>query len=189
MKRKSISLLLILSVITIGTTACGNKLEKNEPTESTTDASTTDNGVTTNESWGSGYTVTEDGGIKYDATKDTDGGEDYANYLEWQWVDNESYKQAGCETMKEFVDTYAPGQGTLEAWTAYAQQNGADEIDGVWWIYYHGRAAGSGKSYAVNQETGERMEASPDAVFPNGGNFWGAGDEYEANWEAWILGE
>jgi hypothetical protein len=142
-----------------------------------------------NQAWGSGYTVYEDGSYSYDASKDTDGGTDYANHLEQTWIKEEAYKQAGCSSNSEFVETYAPGQGTSEAWRAYALQNGADTTVGSWWVYYNTQAAGDEKSYAINQQTGEKMEAGPFTFFPNGGEFWGYGDEYNSNMEAYILSQ
>lgn len=145
--------------------------------------------ISADESFGSGYTVLENGGYTYDGSKDMDGGYDKESWLGSQWVKNEACKLAGCESMQEFIRAYAPGRDYGEAWRAYAQQNGADDVDGSCWIYYHGKAAGNEPSYAINKMTGEKIVAGPHAMLPGGLNFWGYGAEYETNSNEYILSQ
>ena len=63
------------------------------------------------EAYKPGYTVNEDGSYSYDGSKDTSDSYDKEIWEGEQWLKDEAYKLAGCESMKEFVDTYAPGQG------------------------------------------------------------------------------
>lgn len=200
MKRKIVVLLLALSFIIIAIVVCWNKTENTadavevntEVTEQTEQIETTENSTETTKndetdnSFNSGYTINEDGSYSYDGSKDTSDSYDKEIWEGEDWVMTEGYRLAGCESMSEFVDTYAPGQGYGEAWRAYAQQNGADTTDGACWIYYHGKAAGNEPSYAINKMTGEKIVSGPHAMLPGGLNFWGCGAEYEANFDAYL---
>ena len=138
------------------------------------------------EAYKPGYTVNEDGSYSYDGSKDTSDSYDKEIWEAGQWIRNEAWKMAGCESASEFVDTYAPGLGYREAWRAYALQNGADDVVGECWVYYHGKAAGNEPSYAINKMTGEKIVSGPHAMLPGGLNFWGCGAEYEANFDAYL---
>ena len=71
-------------------------------------------------------------------------------------------------------------------WIDYAHSQGADGTDGAWWIYnYGGEYSGNtGRSYAVNQRTGIRIEAGPDSYLYGGPDtndsepFFGSGNTF-----------
>ena len=48
-------------------------------------------------------------------------------------------------------------------WIAEAQAHGADTVSNAWWIYWAGQGAGDQPSYAINQRTGQRIEAGPNS--------------------------
>ena len=56
----------------------------------------------------------------------------------------------GKQELKEVTEQY----GGYEAWTAYAQSQGADGTMGWCWVYYTGKGAGSEESYAVYMKEG-----------------------------------
>ena len=71
-------------------------------------------------------------------------------------------------------------------WIDYAHSQGADGTDGVWWIYnYGGEYSGNtGRSYAINQRTGQRIEAGPNSYLFGGPDssysepFFGSGNTF-----------
>lgn len=65
-------------------------------------------------------------------------------------MDAETAFALGKQELKEVTEQY----GGYEAWTAYAQSQGADAAGGWCWIYYTGQGAGSEESYAVYMKEG-----------------------------------
>ena len=60
-------------------------------------------------------------------------------------MDGDTARALGKQELAEICDKY----GSAEAWTAYAQSQGADATGNWCWIYYTGKGAGSEESYAV----------------------------------------
>lgn len=80
-----------------------------------------------------------------------------------------------------FMEAYG-ANSTSEACSAYAISQGADGSLNNIWLYKHGKSAGSGHSYAVDQLTGAIYVAGPNTIFPGDNSSWnGEGDEYEWN--------
>ena len=65
-------------------------------------------------------------------------------------MDAETAHALGKQELAEVTEQY----GGYEAWTAYAQSQGADATGGWCWIYYTGQGAGSEESYAVYMKEG-----------------------------------
>ena len=65
-------------------------------------------------------------------------------------MDAETAIALGKQELAEVTEQY----GGYEAWTAYAQSQGADATGGWCWIYYTGQGAGSEESYAVYMKEG-----------------------------------
>lgn len=65
-------------------------------------------------------------------------------------MDGDTAMALGKKENAEICDKY----GSVEAWTAYAQSQGADATGNWCWIYYTGQGAGSEESYAVYMKEG-----------------------------------
>lgn len=67
----------------------------------------------------------------------------------------------------EYIDNLvADYEGDLfTKYDAYVNDQGADGLCGAWLVYYYGSVAGEQRSYAINQRTGEKMVAGPNAFF------------------------
>lgn len=69
----------------------------------------------------------------------------------------------------DYLDSVLEGiEGNEDEFTKldeWAKSQGADAYNGAWLIYYYGSAAGEQRSYAINQRTGEKMVAGPNAFF------------------------
>lgn len=65
-------------------------------------------------------------------------------------MDADTAMALGKKENAEICDKY----GSVEAWTAYAQSQGADATGNWCWIYYTGQGAGSEESYAVYMKEG-----------------------------------
>ena len=65
-------------------------------------------------------------------------------------MDGDTARALGKQELKEVTEQY----GGYEAWTAYAQSQGADGTMGWCWVYYTGQGAGSEESYAVYMKEG-----------------------------------
>ena len=65
-------------------------------------------------------------------------------------MDGDTAIALGKQELKEVTEQY----GGYEAWTAYAQSQGADGTMGWCWVYYTGQGAGSEESYAVYMKEG-----------------------------------
>ena len=65
-------------------------------------------------------------------------------------MDGDTAMALGKQERAEICDKY----GSVEAWTAYAQSQGADATGNWCWIYYTGQGAGSEESYAVYMKEG-----------------------------------
>lgn len=65
-------------------------------------------------------------------------------------MDGDTAMALSKQELKEVTEQY----GGYEAWTAYAQSQGADGTMGWCWVYYTGQGAGSEESYAVYMKEG-----------------------------------
>lgn len=151
MKRKTLLTLLILTISATLLSGCkaSDSIDKTETTETTIIESEaveeTENASETTESTGQDSLTDEiTDNIVYPDVNPEDVDPKTTN------MDGDTAMALGKKENAEICDKY----GSVEAWTAYAQSQGADATGNWCWIYYTGQGAGSEESYAVYMKEG-----------------------------------
>ena len=154
MKKKVTTMLLTISLLSM--TACGKQETTAATTEPIVESTQVETTVTEE-------TVTTETEVTTEETEPTDSlTDEITDNIVYPDVnpedvdpktttmDAETAHALGKQELAEVTEQY----GGYEAWTAYAQSQGADATGGWCWIYYTGQGAGSEESYAVYMKEG-----------------------------------